>query len=97
MENIISLVLQKKIKKEKIMTQVELASKMDVSTVAVSKWLNGSNPEVEKLVLLCNVLDITPNELLGYDTPEERVLSDTLYKEYINSPYKEAIDKLLNR
>jgi len=90
-------VLQKKLREEKVISQVDLSKIMGISTVAITKWLNGGTPDMDKIPQLCELLKVTPNELFGYDTPEERVLSDTLYKEYINSPYKEAIDKLLNR
>lgn len=54
-----------KCRKEKKLTQEQLAEKMDVSVNAVSKWERGLNlPDTSKIPELCNILEITINELL---------------------------------
>ncbi len=67
MENLSNLqkILIRILKEDKLMTQKELAIKMNVSTVAVNKWLNGGSIDSNKIPLLCTTLNVTPNELFG--------------------------------
>ncbi len=53
-------------RKEKDLTQVELAEKLGVSNRTISKWENGgSSPDYSMFQDLCKELDITINELLS--------------------------------
>ena len=53
-------------RKEKGMTQAQLAEKFNVSNVAVSKWENGKScPDASIMIELCDLLGITVNELLS--------------------------------
>ena len=53
-------------RKEKKITQEELASKLYITDRAVSKWERGlSLPDADKMLELCNILDINVNELLN--------------------------------
>lgn len=55
-----------KFRKEKGLTQEELAEKLGVSSQAVSKWENGAScPDIGLLPQLCRVLGITADELLN--------------------------------
>lgn len=48
------------------MSQEELAEKVEVSRQTLSKWETGqSYPDAEKMVSVCNVLSVSPNELLN--------------------------------
>lgn len=51
------------------MTQRELAAKLDVSEVTVSRWLKdgdgGRNPSVQTLQKIADILGTTPDYLLG--------------------------------
>ena len=52
-------------KKQKI-TQQQLAEKLNITDRAVSKWERGlSLPDADKMLELCNILDINVNELLN--------------------------------
>ena len=52
-------------RKEKKITQEQLAEKLYVTDRAVSKWERGlSLPDADKMLDLCNILDISVNELL---------------------------------
>ena len=54
-----------KLRKEQKMTQLELATKIGVSDRAISKWENGRGlPDISLLSSLCDVLEISINELL---------------------------------
>lgn len=60
------------LRKEKGMTQSELAEKMNVTDKAVSKWeRNLSCPDVNSIPKLAEVLGITVEELLNAQTKKE--------------------------
>lgn len=64
-----------KYRKEKGMTQEELASRMGVSGQAVSKWeTDASCPDISILPQLCSVLGITTDELLTGKTNDVKML-----------------------
>ena len=53
-------------RKEKKITQEQLAEKLYITDRAVSKWERGlSLPDADKMLDLCNILDINVNELLN--------------------------------
>ncbi len=59
-------------RKAKGMSQEELAEKLGVSRQAISKWENGiSSPEMAQLTKLCEIFEVTPNEILGYENKKE--------------------------
>lgn len=54
--------------KGKELTQTALAEKLGVKQNTVSQWINGVNePNCQMILMLCQVLDTTPNELLGWE------------------------------
>lgn len=60
------------LRKEKNMTQNDLAEKMNVTDKAVSKWeRNLSCPDVNSIPKLAEVLGITVNELLNAQAKQE--------------------------
>lgn len=62
------------IRKEKKITQDQLSEKIKVSRQAISKWENGEAvPDINKLVLLASVLDMTTDELCGLENNKEVV------------------------
>lgn len=64
-----------KYRKEKGMTQEELAGKMGVSSQAVSKWeTDASCPDISLLPKLCRILGITTDELLTGERDEVRLV-----------------------
>ena len=53
-------------RKEKGLTQMQLAEKLNITNRAVSKWETGkSMPDVSIMLALCGILGITVNELLS--------------------------------
>ena len=64
-----------KLRKEKNMTQKELAEKLNITDRAISNWENGRRmPDVSLLKPLCESLNITVNELLsGERIPEKKI------------------------
>ena len=83
-----------KYRKEKGMTQEELASQLGVSSQAVSKWENDQScPDIQLIPQLCAILNITADELLSGKNsdvklipPAERKRLDELtLRVYMNS------------
>ena len=64
-----------KVLKERNMTQVEFAKQVGIATSTISEWKKRkTNPSVDKLMDICNVLQITPEQLLtgkGIEDEEE--------------------------
>lgn len=62
----------KQIRREKQLSQEELAEMLDVSRQAVSKWEQGSGyPEVEKLLLLSTKLNISLDSIMSTEIAQE--------------------------
>ena len=62
----------KQIRKEKGLSQEDLAELLDVSRQAVSKWEQGAGyPEVEKLLVLSNRLNISLDSLMAAEIAGE--------------------------
>ena len=68
-------------RKEKGLTQQDLANKLMVTNKAVSKWENGKcMPDIAIIKDLCNILDITITSLLnGEETSDEKVIIRLLW------------------
>ena len=71
------------LRKEKEMTQKELADKLGVTDRAVSKWENGRGmPDVSLLRKISEILEITVNELLSAEKIEDRDKEKMLEENY---------------
>ena len=67
-----------KLRKDKRMTQQELADKLNVTDRAVSHWENGrSIPDVALFKPICEIFDISVNELIS----GEKLTKDKLIKQ----------------
>lgn len=72
-------------RKNKNLTQEELAEKLNVSNKSISRWENGKNmPDYSILKDLCSVLDISINELLSGEKDNKETIEnlDMILKEY---------------
>lgn len=90
-------------RKEKNLTQEELANRLGVSTPAVSKWESGiSYPDITILPPLARILDTDLNTLLSFkeDLTREEIgniineVSETMQSESFETGYKLAMDKI---
>ncbi len=74
------------LRKQKGMTQNELAEKMNVTDKAVSKWERDlSCPDINAISKLADILDVSVEELLKAKTKEN---SNTKIKDLINLIFK---------
>ena len=54
------------LRRAKGISQETLAEQLNVSRQAVSKWETGTaKPELDNILALCRILEVSPNELLG--------------------------------
>ena len=74
-----------KCRKEKRLTQSKLGEKLGVSSKAVSKWETGrSMPDISIMHKLCNILDISLNDLFAGEKIKEQDLEKASEKTIIN-------------
>ena len=74
------------IRKEKNMTQVELAEKLGITDRAVSKWENGRGmPDISVIKPLCDELGITVNEFLSGERLDKKEYSDKVEENILNT------------
>ena len=77
--------------KEKNISQLEFAKRTGISQSTVSDWRRkGTNPSADKIMIICEVLDISPYELLlGAESKNKKdhrgmdyIFSDKYSREY---------------
>ena len=92
-----------KLRKEKKLTQEELAEKLGITSKSISRWENGKTmPDYSVISLLCDELGITINELLSgeklkeknYDAKADENL-DNILKEYYKMKKQKQIIKII--
>ena len=90
-------------RKEKELTQEQLAQMLNVSVAAISKWENGNNrPDIDQLPALAEVFEVSIDALLGYEKKyknlEKKIeeMKQLLVEEKYDLAVKEA-EKLLKR
>ncbi|MFQ8656593.1 MAG: helix-turn-helix domain-containing protein [[Clostridium] innocuum] len=77
-----------RIRKEKGMSQEELAALCDVSRQAISKWETGTaNPDMENLKTLSRSLRVSIDELLGNKIPLEKEVVKEKEVIYVHNRY----------
>ena len=74
------------LRKEKKMTQIDLANKLGITDRAISKWENGRGmPDLSLLMPLCEILDISINELLSGERLDKEDYQEKLEENFINT------------
>jgi len=77
-----------KLRREKGMTQEELAEKVNVSAQAVSKWENDiSMPDISVLPVLAEIFDVSIDELLGREKVSKVEILDETKRKDINKMF----------
>ncbi|MBR6113253.1 MAG: helix-turn-helix transcriptional regulator [Bacilli bacterium] len=65
------------LRKEKHLSQEEVADRLNVTRQTVSKWeLDQSTPDFDKIVPLCKLYEISSEELITGNKPEGTTMSD---------------------
>lgn len=66
-----------RLRKQKGLTQEEIANRVNISPQAVSKWENDiSSPDIDTIVKLSEILNVSLNELLGKEETTPVVLEE---------------------
>ena len=74
-----------RLRKEKGLTQEDIANKINISPQAVSKWENDiSTPDIYILDELANILDVTVDELLGRESPKQEEKTEFVESEVVD-------------
>lgn len=89
------------LRRNKNLTQDEVAEKLNVSRQTISKWeTNLSTPDFDKITPLCELYGITPNELLmkkeGYENTNKST-DETNNEGTVENTWEEAKDHLFTR
>ncbi len=72
----------KKLRRERELTQEELAEMLSISPQAVSRWETEiTMPDISLIAPLCNLFDVTSDELLGIDLTKKQEAIDAICEE----------------
>lgn len=77
------------------LTQRQTAEALGVASTTVSKWETGdTKPDIDTLLAICRLYNVTPNELLGYNDEfiPEVVIINQLMKQLPQSCRKLIFD-----
>lgn len=88
----------KKIRKEQNITQAELSEKTHIPRTTLGSYERGDQePTASKLVAICNVLNITPNELLNFEfkADKKKKIKELCKNCGINVDFKETEDGII--
>ena len=85
-------------RKKKKLTQLELAEKLGVTDRSVSNWENGKNmPDLSLFKPLCDILEISINELMSGEKIDNKEYSKRLEENFINTiDYIDKKNKISN-
>ena len=80
------------LRKQKGFSQEELANRLNVSRQTVSKWEVGeSTPDMEKLVAMSDLFEISLDELVKGEEPEKETTSGQISRSEFYSDFKEHV------
>ena len=89
----------KKLRKQKDMTQEQLADYLNISPQAVSRWeISSTLPDITLVPMLANIFDVTTDTLLGVDIDAKEKRIEAIVKEankYIAKNQCDEAEKLL--
>jgi transcriptional regulator with XRE-family HTH domain len=79
----------KKLRKQKDMTQEQLAEYLNISPQAISRWeINSTLPDITLIPMLANIFDVTTDMLLGVDIDAKEKRIEAIVKEANNHLFK---------
>lgn len=79
----------KRLRRERDITQEQLAEYLGITSRAISQWeCDRTSPDISQIPALCNVFEVSADELLGIDVTSKDKQIDELY----NEMYQTAAD-----
>lgn len=84
----------RRIRKEKGMTQEQLAERVGVSPQAVSKWEISSYPDAQLLPIISESLGVTIDELYGRKEPAETDMRERIVQYFSDLPHEDAFPEM---
>ena len=80
------------LRKEKHLSQEEVADKLNVTRQTISKWeTNQSTPDFDKIKPLCELYEITADELLTGEKKEQEIQEQPMNKQIIKQKRAQGI------
>ena len=95
MENAVFNITLRRIRKEKGMTQEQLADAVGVSAQAVSKWEMTSFPDAQLLPAIAKCLGVTIDELFGTEKEEQMDIYNQVMQYLREMPEKDRFQEML--
>jgi len=84
----------KKLRKQKDLTQEQLAEYLNISPQAVSRWeINSTLPDITLVPMLANIFDVSSDTLLGIDIDAKEKRIDEIVTEAHNYTVKKQYDE----
>lgn len=84
----------RRIRKEKGMTQEQLAERVGVSPQAVSKWEISSYPDAQLLPIISESLGVTIDELYGRKNPAETDMRERVVQYFSDLPHEDVFSEM---
>ncbi|MGN9162046.1 helix-turn-helix domain-containing protein [Clostridium sulfidigenes] len=82
----------KKLRKEKNISQEQLAEKLNISRQAISKWESGkAYPDIDNLILLRDIFNVSLDELMVNEKTDKG--KSINQEEYVSSDNKDSYDE----
>lgn len=82
----------KKLRKEKNISQEQLAEKLNISRQAISKWESGkAYPDIDNLILLRDIFNVSLDELIVNEKADKE--KSINQEEYVSSDNKDSYDE----
>ncbi len=82
----------KKLRKEKDISQEQLAEKLNISRQAISKWESGkAYPDIDNLILLRDIFNVSLDELMVNEKTDKG--KSTNQEEHVSSDNKDSYDE----
>jgi len=86
----------KKLRRERDITQEQLAEYLNISSQAVSQWECDRNaPDISQLPLLANIFEVSADVLLGIDVNSKQQKIDAIFEKAKKVSYTGAKDKAI--
>ncbi|MBR5793055.1 MAG: helix-turn-helix transcriptional regulator [Anaerotignum sp.] len=85
----------KRFRKQRNLTQTELGKQLNYGSTAIANYETGRNePSLDVLIKLSEILDVTPNDLLGFPVVEKELEILYSFQELPSEKQKIIIDMI---